>query len=83
MDEVSTASSEPCTPADVDDLLSVVFIGPDRFDPNVRTVSVSVVAKLGPMVETRQPVMVCVKFGLDHCTDATLAMVCCLVYRVA
>ncbi|KAG1801877.1 hypothetical protein EV424DRAFT_1271252, partial [Suillus variegatus] len=33
MNVMSTASVLPCTPADINGFLSVVFIGPDKFDP--------------------------------------------------
>jgi hypothetical protein len=35
MNVVSTAAVLPRTPADVNGLLSVVFVGPGRFDPNL------------------------------------------------
>ncbi|KAG2128942.1 uncharacterized protein EDB93DRAFT_1256447 [Suillus bovinus] len=34
MNTISTATVLPCTPTDVNGFLSVVFIGPEKFDPN-------------------------------------------------
>jgi hypothetical protein len=78
MDEVLTASVLPRTQTNINGLLSIVFLGPGRFNPNVRTVSMFVPAKLA-IIETRQPVIFCVKFGLD----GYLVMACCMVYRMA